>query len=101
MTRDLEIILAPLREEFRNKVLCHDVELMAEILQDAIRSGEVRMIDPQKAAFVLWTAAEALFTQKQYRYEELLPSFIAIARDGLRNHERLGGNGPRRGSLRK
>jgi hypothetical protein len=34
----------------------------------------LRAVDPQKTAFVLWTTVDALFTQKVYRYEELLPS---------------------------
>jgi AcrR family transcriptional regulator len=82
--RDLEMILAPLGEEFRDKVLRHNVELMAEIIGNGARAGEFRAVDPEKTAFVLWTAADALFTQKRYRYEEILPVFIGIVRDGLR-----------------
>jgi AcrR family transcriptional regulator len=84
MTRDLEIILAPLCEGFREQVLQHNVDLMAEIIADGVKSGELRRVDPAKAAFVLWTAADALFTQRRYRYEELLPVFVSVVRDGLR-----------------
>jgi AcrR family transcriptional regulator len=87
MTRDLEIILAPLCEEFRDQVLRDNVEIMAEILRDGVRSRELRPLDPEKTAFVLWTAADALFTQKLYRYEDLIPIYVGIVRDGLRNRE--------------
>jgi len=91
MTRDLEIILAPLCEEFRDRVLRQNVEVMAEILRDGVRSGELRPLDPDKTAFVLWTTADALFTQKQHRYEELVPIYIEILRDGLRNRSSVDG----------
>jgi AcrR family transcriptional regulator len=84
IARDLEMILAPLGEQFRDKVLRHNVELMAEIIRAGVRAGELRALDPEKTAFVLWTAADALFIQKRYRYEEILPIYIAIVRDGLR-----------------
>lgn len=83
MTRDLEMLLAPLCEEFRDKVLHHNVNLMAEIIRAGVDAGELRAVDPEKAAFVLWTAADALFMQKVYRYEDLLPIFVGIVRDGL------------------
>src|SRR5579885_882724 len=83
--RDIKMILAPLGEEFRDKVLRHSVALMAEIIRDGVRAGEFRPLDPEKTAFVLWTAADALFVQQHYRYEEILPVFIGIVRDGLHN----------------
>jgi AcrR family transcriptional regulator len=95
MTRDLEMILAPLCEEFRDKVLRHNVSLMAEIIRAGVHAGELRAVDPEKASFVLWTAADALFTQKVYRYEDVLPIFIGIVRDGLRNSESPRGDPPR------
>jgi TetR/AcrR family fatty acid metabolism transcriptional regulator len=91
MTRDLEIILAPLCEEFRDRVLRQNIEVMAEILRDGVRSGELRPLDPDKTAFVLWTTADALFTQKQHRYEELVPIYVEILRDGLRNRSSVDG----------
>jgi TetR/AcrR family fatty acid metabolism transcriptional regulator len=92
MTRDLEIILAPLCEEFRERVLHHNVELMAEVLRDGMRSGELRPLDPEKTAFVLWTTADALFTQKHHRYEDLIQIYAGIVRDGLRNRDSSGGD---------
>jgi TetR/AcrR family transcriptional regulator, regulator of autoinduction and epiphytic fitness len=89
MNRDLEMILAPLCEEFRDKVLRHNVEVMADVIRDGVRSGELRSTDPEKTAFILWTTADALFLQKQFRYEELLPTYVGIVRDGLRNPENL------------
>lgn len=96
ITRDLTMILAPLGEEFRRKVLRHNVELMAEIIRAGVRDGELRPLDPELAAFVLWTAADALFTQKLYRYEQVLPVYIAMVRDGLRNPARSRGASRRR-----
>jgi TetR/AcrR family transcriptional regulator, regulator of autoinduction and epiphytic fitness len=90
MNRDLELILAPLCEEFRDKVLRHDVEVMADVIRDGVRSGELRPSDPEKTAFILWTTADALLMQKQFGYEELLPTYVGIVRDGLRNPENLG-----------
>ena len=100
MTRDLEMILAPLCEGFRDKVLHHNVELMAEIIRDGVRAGELRAADPEKTAFVLWTAADALFTQKLYRYAEVLPIFVGIVRDGLRQRITVNGSPPRRKELK-
>jgi AcrR family transcriptional regulator len=84
MTRDLEMVLAPLAEEFRDKVMRHDIAVMADIIRAGMGNRELRTVDPEKTAFVLWTAADALFMQKHYRYEEILPSFVAVVRDGLR-----------------
>ncbi|MBV8134038.1 MAG: hypothetical protein JO121_00135 [Deltaproteobacteria bacterium] len=56
-------------------------------VRDGVRSGELRSTDPEKTAFILWATADALFVQKQFRYEELLPTYVGIVRDGLRNPE--------------
>jgi AcrR family transcriptional regulator len=90
MNRDLEMILAPLCEEFRDKVLRHNVEVMADVIRDGVRSGELRSTDPEKTAFILWTTADALLLQNQFPYAELLPTYVGIVRDGLRNPESLG-----------
>ena len=87
MNRDLEMILAPLCEEFRDKVLRHNVEVIADVIRDGVRTGELRSTDPEKTAFILWTTADALFLQRQFRYEELLPTYVGIVRDGLHNPE--------------
>jgi len=84
MNRDLEMILAPLCEEFRDKVVRHNVQVMADVIRDGVRSGELRSTDPEKTAFILWTTADALLLQRQFRYEELLPTYVRIVRDGLR-----------------
>jgi TetR/AcrR family fatty acid metabolism transcriptional regulator len=91
--RDIEMILAPLGEEFREKVLHHNVQLMAEIIREGVRAGQLHALDPEKAAFVLWTAADALFAQKRYRYEEILPVFIRIVRNGLVGNDARPGPG--------
>ena len=87
MNRDLEMILAPLCEEFRDTVLRHNVKVMADVIRDGVGTGELRATDPEKTAFILWTTADALLVQKQFRYEELLPIYVGIVRDGLRNPE--------------
>jgi AcrR family transcriptional regulator len=89
MNRDLKMILAPLCEEFRDKVLRHNVKVMADIIRDGVGTGELRATDPEKTAFILWTTADALLVQKQFRYAELLPIYVGIVRDGLRNPESL------------
>ena len=89
MNRDLEMILAPLCEQFRDKVLRHNVEVLADIIRDGVRTGELRSTDPEKTAFILWATADALLVQKQFRYEELLPTYVGIVRDGLRNPDGL------------
>ena len=52
-----------------------------------MRTGELRSTDPEKTAFILWTTADALLLQKQFPYEDLLPTYVGIVRDGLRNPE--------------
>jgi AcrR family transcriptional regulator len=89
MNRDLEMILAPLCEEFRDKVFRHNVKVMADVIPDGVGTGELRATDPEKTAFILWTTSDALLVQKQFRYEELLPIYVGIVRDGLRNPESL------------
>jgi AcrR family transcriptional regulator len=89
MNRDLEIILAPLCEEFRDKVLRHNIEVIADIIRDGVRTRELRSTDPEMTAFILWTTADALLLQEQFRYEELLPLYIGIVRDGLRTPKSL------------
>jgi TetR/AcrR family transcriptional regulator, fatty acid metabolism regulator protein len=84
MTRDLEVILAPLCEELRGKVMHDTVALIAGVIRDGIRRKELRALDADKAAYILWTTADALFMQKDFRYEDLLPVYIAIVSDGLR-----------------
>jgi AcrR family transcriptional regulator len=89
MNRDLEMILAPLCEEFREKVLRHNVKVMADIIRDGAGTGELRATDAEKTAFILWTTSDALLVQKQFRYQELLPIYVEIVREGLRNPESL------------
>jgi hypothetical protein len=87
MNRDLEIFLAPLWEELRDKVLHHNLAVMADIIRNGVGRGELRSTDPEKTAFVLWTTADALLFQKHFRYEDVLPTYIGIVRDGLRDRE--------------
>ncbi len=84
MTRDLEVILAPLCDELRGKVMRETVALIMGVIRDGIRREELRALDADKAAYVLWTTADALFMQTEFRYEDLLPVYIAIVSDGLR-----------------
>jgi TetR/AcrR family transcriptional regulator, fatty acid metabolism regulator protein len=84
MTRDLEVILAPLCDELRVKVMRETVELIVGVIREGIRRKELRALDADKAAYILWTTADALFMQTDFRYEELLPVYIAIVSDGLR-----------------
>ena len=60
------------------------VALIAGVIRDGIRNKEIRSLDADKAAYILWATADALFTQNDFCYEELLAVYIAIVSEGLR-----------------
>jgi len=81
---DAEIIYAPLRDELLDDVLERNVAMMAEVIRGGIETGELRPVDPEKAAFILWTAGNSLFAQQRVPYSDLLPLFATIILEGLR-----------------
>ena len=81
--RDTEIIFAPLLEELHARLSKENVALIAEIVRDGIRDGSFRPIDPERAAYVLFIAGDALANQRERPYDELLPVYSDILLHGL------------------
>jgi AcrR family transcriptional regulator len=83
LARDTEIIFAPLLGEVREWLLEQNVELMAQVIRDGIREGTFREVDPERAAYVLFVAGQALFNESHFGYEGALPTFANIVMQGL------------------
>ncbi len=81
--RDTEMIFAPLLDKQHEELTSKHIEIMASVIREGIREGCFRSVDPEKAAFVLFLAGHALFDQRRYAYEEVLPVFAEIAMGGL------------------
>lgn len=87
LARDTEIIFAPLLEETRRQVLEQTVAMMADVIRDGIRDGSVRDVDPERTAYVLFTAGQALFNEPDYDYAEVLPVYADLMMRGMRGRE--------------
>jgi AcrR family transcriptional regulator len=83
LDRDHEIIFAPLLDELLDKLLEQNVAMMAEVIRGGIEAGALRPVDPEKAAFILFVAGNALFGQQRVAYADVLPVFAEIAVKGL------------------
>ena len=83
LVRDRDIIFAPLIDELHDKLLEENVAMMAEVLRQGVEDGSVRPVDPEKAAFILFVAGQALFGHQRFPYAEILPLFADLAREGL------------------
>ena len=83
LERDREIIFAPLLDELHDRLLEENVAMMAEAIRAGVEDGSLRPVDPEKTAFILFVAGEALFDQRRVPYAEILPTFAEIAREGL------------------
>ncbi len=83
LERDREIILAPLLDELHDKLLQENVAMMAEVVRRGVEDGSLRPVDPEKTAFILFVAGEALFDQRHLPYAEILPLFTELTREGL------------------
>jgi AcrR family transcriptional regulator len=83
LARDTEIILAPLLDQIHARLLERNVAMIADVIRDGIRAGELRRIDPELAAFVLFVAGERLFNQRHRQYGDVLPVFMRIVMGGL------------------
>src|SRR5882724_859604 len=55
--RDGEIIFAPLVEELHEQLVTENVAMIADVIRDGIREGTLRDVDPERAAFILFTGA--------------------------------------------
>src|SRR6266850_1474816 len=81
--RDGEIIFAPLLEELHEQLIAENVAMIADVIRDGIREGDFRDVDPERAAFVLFTGGDVLSRQTHYPYQEILPIYSDIVMNGL------------------
>ena len=81
--RDGEIIFAPLLEELHEELLQHNVAMIADVIRTGIREGTFRRVDPERAAFILFTGGDALSNQHRYSYQDVLPLYSEIVMNGL------------------
>jgi len=83
LRRDRSMIHAPLLDDIHARLQKQSVSLMAQLLQDGIQDGTVRSVDPEKAAYVLFSVGHALFNQSAHPYEDLADVLADIAVHGL------------------
>ena len=57
--------------------------MMAGVIREGIREGTFRAVDPERAAFVLFSGGDALSNQHRYPYDEVLPLYSEIVMNGL------------------
>jgi hypothetical protein len=57
--------------------------MMASVIRDGVRDGTFADVDPERAAFILFTGGDALTNQTHHPYEELLPLYTRIVMQGL------------------
>jgi AcrR family transcriptional regulator len=83
LRRDTEIVCAPLAEQIYDAFVRGNVTMIAEAVRAGIAEGTFRSVDPERAAFVLFSAGNVLSMQRHYPYFELLPLFEEIIYEGL------------------
>ncbi len=84
MSRDTEIIFAPLLEDLHEHVLTENVAMMASVIRDGIAEGTIASLDADKAAYILWITGDALFRHDVSRpYENVLPVLNELMLNGL------------------
>ena len=83
LRRDTEIICAPLAEQIHDEFVRANVAMIAEVIRDGIAERTFRPVDPERAAFILFSAGNVLSMQSFHPYSELLPLFEEIIYDGL------------------
>ena len=81
--RDEEIIFAPLLEELHGELVRENVAMIAGVIRAGIRDGTFRRVDPERAAFILFSGGDALSNQRRYPYDEVLPLYSEIVMNGL------------------
>jgi len=82
LRRDTEIVCAPLAERLYHDFVRANVDMIAEPIRDGIAEGSFRKVDPERAAFILFSAGNALSMQSFFPYSEVLPLFQEIIYDG-------------------
>lgn len=83
LRRDTEILFAPVEEQLYDDFVRANVAMIAEAVRDGIAEGTFRQVDPERAAFILFSAGNVLSMQKYHPYFELLPLFEDIVYEGL------------------
>jgi AcrR family transcriptional regulator len=81
--RDTDMVTAPLLDPIAERVREQTVAMMADVIREGVDDGSLRPVDPPKAALVLYLAGQALFNQPQNGYQELAPTFLDIAWNGI------------------
>ncbi len=81
--RDGEIIFAPLLEELHEELVRENVAMIASVIREGIRAGTFRDVDPERAAFILFSGGDVLSNQGHYPYDEVLPLYSEIVMNGL------------------
>src|SRR5262245_20294054 len=83
VTRDTDIVFAPLIEQLYEDMQRRNVTMIADVIRDGIREGTFGDIDPERAAYVLFMSGGMLSLQQHIPYAELLPVFEQIVYHGL------------------
>ncbi len=84
LRRDTDMIFAPLLEEEHARLLAANVDMNAEVIREGIAEGSIRAdLDPEKVAYVLFTAGQTLFNQEVHPYADVQPVFAQMVMEGL------------------
>lgn len=83
VTRDTDIVFAPLIEQLYEEMQRRNVAMIADVIRDGIREGTFGNIDPERAAYVLSICGGILSLQQHIPYAELMPVFEQIVYQGL------------------
>jgi AcrR family transcriptional regulator len=83
VTRDTDIVFAPLIEQLYEDMQRRNVTRIADVVRDGIREGTFGDIDPERAAYVIFLSGGALSLQQHIPYAELMPVFEHIVYQGL------------------
>jgi hypothetical protein len=83
INRDAEMVLAPLLDDLSEQLMRQNVGRMAEVIREGIAAGELRDLDAENTAYVLWTGGNALFNQPFRAYRDVLPLYAEIALRGI------------------
>jgi len=83
LRRDTEIVHPPLADQVYDDSVRATVGMIADVIRDGIAEGTLRTVDPERAAFILFSAGNVLSMQGFHPYAELLPLFEEIIYEGL------------------
>jgi hypothetical protein len=83
LRRDKDILFAPLEEQLYDEFVRANVVMIAEVIRDGIDEGTFQEVDPERAAYILFSAGNILSIQNHYPYSEILPLFEKILQEGL------------------